>query len=262
MVPDTIAPRVKVLPPLAEIACESSNPQGMWKSENVEAHICRILDLLCPVVARRLAEMYKGRTQRWVSWFTKLYQLPIRFSKLTMSEQANTLSVDLDSLFAAETRLSAGSHVHHLESNGNSAELDTSYEPAMEDFSFEWGKQVLRQQQCYRPDQPHRQQGQQQHTQPQYVPDWPSPQVPDHQVACMFGSSPPVSMAWVPGIQPTSPYDTDWYLPQTSHHNPFMSIDDSERRCVASLPDSARSLPTEPRSTPTQQSEIDVAEQR
>jgi hypothetical protein len=203
--------------------------------------------LLCPVVARRSVDMYKTCTQRRISWFTKLYQLPIRFPKLTMSEQANTLRMDLDSLFTADTCLSNGSHVLHLESNEDSAELDTSYKPAMDDFSSEWGKQVLRQQQD---------------TQPQYVPDWPSSQVPDHRVACMFGSSPPASMAWTPGTQPTSPYDTDWYLPQTSHHNPFVSIDDSERRYVTSFPDSARSLPTEPRSIPTQRSEIDVAEQQ
>jgi hypothetical protein len=217
-------------------------------------------------VARRSVDMYKTCTQRRISWFTKLYQLPIRFPKLTMSEQANTLRMDLDSLFTADTCLSNGSHVLHLESNEDSAELDTSYKPAMDDFSSEWGKQVLRQQQRYQPDQSHQeqsqQQGQQQDTQPQYVPDWPSSQVPDHRVACMFGSSPPASMAWTPGTQPTSPYDTDWYLPQTSHHNPFVSIDDSERRYVTSFPDSARSLPTEPRSIPTQRLEIDVAEQQ
>jgi hypothetical protein len=56
----TIAPRVKTLPPLVDGAGECPTLQGIGQGEVVGAHICRILDLLCPVVAHRFAEMYKG----------------------------------------------------------------------------------------------------------------------------------------------------------------------------------------------------------
>ena len=204
--------------------------------------------------------MYKECINRRISWFVSCMSSRFSSPKLTMSEQANTLSADPNFFFTADTHLFTDSVILCPEFNENIAGLDNTFTPAMDDSSG-WGKQVLDQQQHYQTDQSRQEQSQRQHTQPQHGQGKTSGQVPDRQVPCTLSPPSLASTAVVSGIQSTSPCDTDWYFPQAPYHTSFTSMVDSGGRCVTSLPYLEQSPPLETRSTPRQRSDLNVAEQ-
>jgi len=178
-----------------------------------------------------------------------------------MSEEANTLSAAPIFFFTPETHSSTDSSILCPEFSKNSAGLDTTLNPIIDEFSSGWSIPVLGQQQQYQSSQSYQQQSQRQHTQWQHGQDWTLSQVPDRQVSCTLTSPSLTSTAGVSGIRPTSPYDADWPFLQAPHHTSFASMIDGEGRHIVSRPDLEQLPAVETRSTLRERSNLDVAKQ-